>query len=516
MLSANIPYCAAIYSSQVLHLVVINCAFSCALWACEMDHGTEGEVPTGSAGSAGESVCSLGRGCNRVILVGCESLTCRLCGSNATSLSPLISPIYLAKYGKTVPWAGYSPVTVDGEQCRKPKGRFCMICRNVFNVSGLEDLHTSLAAFYSFTCMPQNADHGRTFMANHASWIEKANTAVDDGQSACRLKGGKELKERATSLNIKHKEFSEFESPDWDLVTKDAWCPQKDGGAYDPDKEVQAEVFGVMRTGIWVQRGRSGVFKWKQKESKGIEQSTLDDDGTQPFAKERLDRKLHVFRQGQANFEKERKQKSIDASSSSGLAGILSMLSSAGITGNEAAPRAGCQTGAPDEVSGLSPCPPKHEQSSGPTDADDEDADEDEPGASPKVVLSQLFPFGSKPKASAAKAQPKQSANTRSLSVPASVTPKSGPKKSGNSGLSLQRHHTQHLEASLGKRAHELREEPISTALMDGRTQRIKLSLEGEASRLGESLDGIGFDEDIRTGGDKRKKAALTDWVIRI
>ena len=52
---------------------------------------------------------------------------------------------------------------------------------------------------------------------------------------------------------------------------------------------------------------------------------------------------------------------------------------------------------------------------------------------------------------------------------------------------------------------------PLDTALMDGRTKRIKESLVAAAASTQEALDKVTFTEDLRTGGDKAKKTALQD-----
>ena len=52
---------------------------------------------------------------------------------------------------------------------------------------------------------------------------------------------------------------------------------------------------------------------------------------------------------------------------------------------------------------------------------------------------------------------------------------------------------------------------PLGTALMDGRTKRIKESLVAAAASTQEALDKVTFTEDLRTGGDKARKTALQD-----
>ena len=52
---------------------------------------------------------------------------------------------------------------------------------------------------------------------------------------------------------------------------------------------------------------------------------------------------------------------------------------------------------------------------------------------------------------------------------------------------------------------------PLETALMDGRTKRIKESLVAAADGTQEALGKVTFTEDLRTGGDRAKKIALQD-----
>ena len=48
-----------------------------------------------------------------VCVIGCEKVTCSTCGKNPTLSTPLVSAIYICRYGKFWPWAKYRVIKND-------------------------------------------------------------------------------------------------------------------------------------------------------------------------------------------------------------------------------------------------------------------------------------------------------------------------------------------------------------------------------------------------------------------
>ena len=77
-----------------------------------------------------------------------------------------------------------------------------------------------------------------------------------------------ELQADFTQFQTEKKNELHLEGPEWEFVCKESWDEKLDG-KYDPSKRTLHECFGTMREGIWVLRGREGVFRHKASASVG-------------------------------------------------------------------------------------------------------------------------------------------------------------------------------------------------------------------------------------------------------
>ena len=261
----------------------------------------------------------------------CDHLACRMCGCGPADDNPLDGLLVNAASRGKIPWAKYRTKKNAGGKpvCRMPTGRACAICRNVFNVLGMDDEHESLAKYYKFACKAENANEFRAFIAFRVEWIKTHNEGVHDVDSQVRLKCAKDMQQCFTSLTTTKSDKLKFEAPEWDFVSNDAWNTALDG-ELDDKKLTTAEIMGVVREGIWILRGRKGVFRARHIESTGTRRATVEDDGTGPFAKERLQNKLNVIRSGQAQFEKERAQKCVEKPTVADTQSMLELLQNIG------------------------------------------------------------------------------------------------------------------------------------------------------------------------------------------
>ena len=88
-------------------------------------------------------------------------------------------------------------------------------------------------------------------------------------------------------LSTETTEFSGFkDGGGWEFVEREHWDTNLDG-EFDQAKVVKARVFGQEKEGVWVRRGRLGVYKWQHEERSGTRLTTKEDDGAGPFAEER-------------------------------------------------------------------------------------------------------------------------------------------------------------------------------------------------------------------------------------
>jgi len=427
-----------------------------------------------------ETACS-DCGTGLVIDFSCAAaVACNTCGSKATDDTPLTSQLTILASGGKRPWAKYRNVKnnkgiITG---KKPTGKYCGICRNTFNALGLDEVHGTICVYYKFLILPANAHHSRTFLSRVAEWIQSHN--LDDTESG-RLKGAKELTKKYTSLTTEKVEDQGWEAPDWDFVAKDKWDTAKDG-VFDTSKVTTRVIFGQSLEGIWVLRGREGVFKWKHTDKIANRQSTLEDDGTGPFAEERLQNKLDVIRSGVQKFETHRAQHYVDKSADAlDIQSILALLP------------AGCEAnGTIREKANGDPSNAAEPPAKPIAVAISDDESSDEEQKRPRKTLGSLFAASAKPpKTSSGSAAP-------SGSAPARKNGKTMPTPSPS-----QKKTAQPLQGENQPSGHE-------SAVMDGRSKRIMESLCKETDSVESTLKSTTFDEDLQTGGDKQKKADLT------
>ena len=193
-----------------------------------------------------------------VDLTGCEDLQCDFCGEHATSPSPLVCLALRCKFGCSRPWSRYKAVKTAGAVARKPVTRFCLVCKNTFNALGLEDKYATLACYYKHCAKVENAHLSRNFVKMVALFIKMHNDPANEGQVQLKLKTVKELSQEHQKLTTAQIQAIDFIDDSTDFVSKEAWDTELDG-KWDPDKAVQHTVFGEVKEGAWVQRGRPGV-----------------------------------------------------------------------------------------------------------------------------------------------------------------------------------------------------------------------------------------------------------------
>ena len=431
-----------------------------------------------------------------------STVTCRMCGCSALDSNPLEGAA-----GEVTPWAKYRLVSVAGAngvtQLRKPTGRSCAICRNVFNALGLDAEHDSLATYYKHACKPENAKEFRAFVGSRSDWISQHNK---DG-SQVRLKGAKEMQTRFTTLKTKTTNKRTFEAPEEEFISKEAWDPNKDG-PYDESKEVSEEIMGVMRFGIYVLRGRKGVFRVRQKESVGTERETIEDDGKGPFAAERLDNKMKVIRAGQTQLEKERAQKCVEKPGQDVVQSMMELLQQCGAvaTGGVAEAQAAQAAAAPGDGTGVAA---KKEPDS--SDDDGECTGTKRAVQQPSRLMS-LFRSVKPTNAVSSGASSAVASRASAVASRAKMAGASPARQSVAQQASPARvgHGHGAAEPSLTPKKQLAAALAITTATFDGRTRRLYESLVANCNSLQDELATIKFEEELSVV-DKKLKSQLAE-----
>ena len=194
-----------------------------------------------------------------VDLTGCDDLKCDFCGAHVTSPTPLMCLALRCKFGTTMPWSRYKTVKQPGTgDVRKPVTRFCLLCKNTHMTLGLDDKFPTVAVYYKHCAKVENAHLARAFVKMVGAFIKAHNDSGNDGQTQLKLKTSKELNQQHQRLVTSQIQAIDLIDDNSEFVLKEAWNEKLDG-KWDPDKAVMHSVFGEMKEGAWVLRGRVGV-----------------------------------------------------------------------------------------------------------------------------------------------------------------------------------------------------------------------------------------------------------------
>ena len=184
----------------------------------------------------------------------------------------------------------------------------------------------------------------------------------------------KELALRVTQIISEEEQSAAFTAPKFDFVSKDSWDAKKDG-EYDETKLVTEKIFGQLKQGIWVLRGRSGVFEWTANEKKSFKRVTMEDDGAGPFSEQRHEKIMNELHSGLEQADKKRKENCVVAPANPTSSEMLDILKAFGLD-KSATP--GLKPGEQDAPAGpASGLATSHEDQ----DDDEEEDDEPTPGA---------------------------------------------------------------------------------------------------------------------------------------
>ena len=216
---------------------------------------------------------------------GCEKLVCRACNASAMVAGPLAELQSQDRFGGFHPWASYKRIRdSDGNVvAKKPKGRLCRICVNVWSLSGWECKHGDMQSYLKTMSTPSGKVEHKEFLHKVKQYIDfqKKN---ESGNKMLHL-GAKAAVTKSTLQTVSAR-GQKYCAPKRDFVEVDAWDPAQDG---DLSKATIVEEFihGKQRRGAWVIRGRPGVYSEENFESKAAEDVTVEDDNEGLFGDER-------------------------------------------------------------------------------------------------------------------------------------------------------------------------------------------------------------------------------------
>ena len=130
------------------------------------------------------------------LVEGCKGLVCKLCRANSTDPCPLEGGDS-AKWCGLWPWSKYVRAGTDGNE-KKPAGRICAICLNVFNSLGLSAKYESVGAYWKFVTVAANPHEHAKFLASVKVWIKLYN----DNPGSVRIRNKSALETAQTTQEV--------------------------------------------------------------------------------------------------------------------------------------------------------------------------------------------------------------------------------------------------------------------------------------------------------------------------
>jgi len=264
---------------------------------------------------------------------GCEKMTCRACNASAAGPGPFHQVGTVSdRFGGKHPWSHYISIrdASGAVVSRKPKGRICAVCRNVFALSGLDAKHNNVAAFLKTLALATPAAK-----TEHQEFLKKVKLYIDhqrkeaprsaQGAAGIMVHKGVSAAIGRTTLDTVQKRGQRFSAPKREFVEVEAWDSALDG-ALPNAKIVEEYIHGKMRRGCWVSRGRTGVFAEEMFETKVAEQRTREADSEGIFGDERLRNKRKVLEDGLDLTDADRAEKAVQGAKSTADMSIVEML----------------------------------------------------------------------------------------------------------------------------------------------------------------------------------------------
>ena len=184
-----------------------------------------------------------------------------------------------------------------------------MPCFNVFRLLGKHRKYRTYAEYYKHINQKQNQHEHKDFLNAVKQWVKQHHENPDK----FKLQDKEELLKTQRELVISKKQGGKLTGPKQQFVLSTHWDSQRHG-EWDPTKEVEHLIGGVMKKGVWRTVGQEGVYDFESYEDTGVEERVIEDDGQQAiFAEEAFQAKKQAALQTLQQQAKERDSASVKA-----------------------------------------------------------------------------------------------------------------------------------------------------------------------------------------------------------
>ena len=383
---------------------------------------------------------------------------CFMCSQKADSITPLVS----SKGYR--PWVSYTKVKQAGKVAfRKPCGRICSICRNVYHCGGFATRYGSLANYKILMSKKDGKQLHAEFLAALKDWIRQHN----EDPERTKLKSKRRLLDAQRSLTVEREVGGKFKAPKKNFVLVDAWDPVEDG-EFDESKVVEQKVFGKVQKGIWVLKGKKGHYEFEEHDGTLMREKTREEEGCGDLVDMAIEAKKEVLH-GSFNKARENRDAIAIEAPRFPIADLFAMVDGGNIgtaSGQDAAPASGQECGEEDspQLIGIS------------------DEEEDLKDADEATRLSDVFSSGvsvqGKPKG-----QPQGKAKHAQAKRPPSqkARPQAMKTASGQDGQQSASHTPTHQPRP------QARKSPQSATTASGQADGLTFKLDGRGERMRQS-----------------------------
>ena len=430
--------------------------------------------------------------------------TCCLCGATSTSQSPLSTSHEGDEWGGRRSWAKYRPVTKEEVAYRVPEGKLCLICSNVYHLLGLKHKWGSYKQ-YCEKCLKQKQGDHAPFMAALAKWIADHNAnperrRVVDPKAV--QKAQVKIKSK-TNVGVRVKQNREF-------VTREDWDEAKDG-VWDESKVSELEIAGKTVKGIF--KKAPGRYKVEEYVDAANQESRVEEDSSRtPFAEEALNNAREASNNSWQEARAARDAASVEGQKKTDLGDVLKLLE--GVAGGVTLAERGGGAAAAGSAAAAEAVVKAE-----PLEEEQESSAEEDAGVSSASRLAARF---GAPKAKAAlqtaatKAKAKSTPKAKAAAAPAAAAsrsekpgpPEAKPKAASRvEGPALR---------PVKEEKTDLSPEPTALLVLDGRGERLKLSLRKQLDDIIRDLETTTLAQLDDPKERKRRAKVLTQAIASL
>ena len=417
--------------------------------------------------------------------------SCKICGVKASAPTNL-APSSRVQSGGLVPWREYYKVRDDMGNIigRYPKGSICSLSDMMFYALAYHVKFGTKKALMLGVAQKkkEHVEAHQQLLQAQKEWIKKQLEDPDH----CTFRSKTKAKDIEKELVVRNSQIGRFRAPKKQFVLTDDWDTEEDG-VFDKAKEVEEVVFGALRKGCWVLKGKKGHYDYDSFDQTAVEDIAREECGTGSIVEAAIETKREAIQDARASVEAGRDAVTVVAP----LRNACDILSLAALSVGASTGKRKADNDAETICYGGGGPGETEEEDEG-SEQEDEDSDEE-----PAPRLGNYFAKAKTSPASHKKpvsgpapkgpqlAKPKAGRVAKQASSPATMAPATkAPAAKGN--VSANRGATRGAASPATVDADE------SAFSLDGRVMRMQASIVAATNVAKEAMERVVFDEELQ------------------